>query len=213
MGKLLHIVATPRGEDSRTLQVSKAFLASFRKHHPDWLVEEFNVCAGTMPSLTVKVVQGKYVLMAGGEMTGAVKEAWRDVEQYIRQFLSADLYLVSTPMWNFSIPYFLKQYIDIIVQPRYLFRYTEKGPEGLVKNKKMVVITSRGGDYGPASPFHAYDMQEPYLRTVFGFVGLTDITFIYAQPMDAMGVEIQKKKLEEAEKEAEKIALTVLEKV
>ena len=100
-------------------------------------------------------------------------------------------------MWNFNIPYRLKQYIDIILQPNYLFKYTASGPEGLVKNKKMFVITSRGGDYSTDS-FRKYDLQEPYIRTVFSFAGITDITFINTQPMDAMGLEIRNQKIEEA---------------
>lgn len=110
-------------------------------------------------------------------------------------------------MWNFGIPYSLKHYIDIILQPKYLFKYTDKGPEGLVKNKKAVIISSRGGDYSAESPFHAYDLQEPYLRIVFGFIGINDITFINAQPMDAFGPEVQNKKIEEAKNTAMKVEL------
>ena len=78
-----------------------------------------------------------------------------------------------------------------------------------MKNRKLVIITSRGGDYGPESPFHAFDYQEPYLRSILGFVGITDITFINAQPMDALGPDVQARKIEEAvvlaRKAAEKI--------
>jgi FMN-dependent NADH-azoreductase len=108
-------------------------------------------------------------------------------------------------MWNFSIPYRLKHYIDVIVQPRYLFRYTPEGVEGLVKGKKMVVIASRGGEY-TTDDTRPFDLQEPYLRTIFGFVGLKDITFIVAQPMDAGGPEVQKKKIEEAQTRAGEMA-------
>ncbi|HAZ09910.1 MAG TPA: ACP phosphodiesterase, partial [Candidatus Omnitrophica bacterium] len=116
------------------------------------------------------------------------------------------------PMWNFSIPYYLKHYIDVILQPKYLFRYTEKGAEGLVKNKRMVVITSRGGDYSPESPGHAYDYQEPYIRAVFGLTGITDITFINAQPMGALGPDTQKEKIKEAQEIARKFGETFFNK-
>ena len=198
MKKLLHIIATPRAQDSRTLKVTEAFLESFRKKYPDCAIDELNVTAEALPSLTVEVVSGKYVLLSGGELTEKLKAAWRDVERHINRFLSADAYLISTPMWNFSIPYPLKQYIDVIVQPKYLFSYTDKGVEGLVKNKKMAVIATRGGDYSLESPFHSYDFQEPYLRAIFGFVGITDITFIIAQPMDALGHQVQEEKIEAA---------------
>jgi FMN-dependent NADH-azoreductase len=206
MKKLLHIIASPRAEESRTLKVSKAFLASFKEKHRDCQVRELNLFEEKLPDLTVKQIDGKYVLLGGKDLSEELKESWKGIVAYIEKFLSADTYLISTPMWNFNIPYVLKHYIDIIIQPKYLFQYTEKGPEGLAKNKKMVVITSRGGDYGPDSAFNAYDFQEPYLRGIFGLVGIEDITFINAQPMDAMGPEVQNQKIAEAQKQAGELA-------
>jgi len=206
MKKLLHIIATPRGEESRTLQVAESFLRVFTEKHSDWVVDELDLPKEQLPSLTVKRVDGKYVLLGGKDLYGELKEAWQEIIAHIERFMSADAYLISTPMWNFSIPYTLKHYIDIILQPKYLFRYTPSGVEGLVKNKKMTVIISRGGDYSQDSPVHNFDFQEPYLRTVFGFVGITDISFIIAQPMDALGPQVQVKKIEEAKSIARKIA-------
>ncbi|UCB56845.1 MAG: NAD(P)H-dependent oxidoreductase [Candidatus Omnitrophota bacterium] len=206
MKKLLHIIATCRGKESRTLKVSDAFIKAFKLKHPECNIDELNLFDAKLPELTVKKLDGKYVLLGGGELAGELKEAWKDIEAHIERFLAADIYLISTPMWNFNIPYILKHYIDIIVQPKYLFRYTQKGPEGLAKNKKMIVITSRGGDYSENSPFHAYDLQEPYLRTIFGFTGITDITFVIAQPMDALGPEVAAQKIKEAEGRAVKVA-------
>jgi len=78
----------------------------------------------------------------------------------------------------------LKYYIDAIVQPGYLFKYNDAGqPEGMVKDRKMICITSRGGDYS-AEPLKSFDFVEPYLRTIFGFIGLTDLHFFNLQPMD-----------------------------
>jgi FMN-dependent NADH-azoreductase len=196
MKKLLHIIATPRGNDSGTLKVSRAFLAEFSKKYPSCIIDELNVATAKLPELAVEEVSGKYMLLSGKELSGRLKEAWKKIEAEIARFLSADAYLVSTPMWNFSIPYTLKHYIDVIVQPKYLFRYTASGVEGLAKNKKMVVAASRGGDYSPGSPGQTNDFQEPYLRTVFGFVGITDITFLIAQPMNT-GPELAEKKLQE----------------
>ena len=123
--------------------------------------------------------------MAGRPIDKRHTESWKQIELLIQHFLSAEIYLISTPMWNFSIPYALKYYIDSIVQPGYLYKYNEKGqPVGLTLGKRMICVTSRGGDYSAQSPFHAYDFQEPYLRAIFGFVGITDMHFINAQPMD-----------------------------
>lgn len=205
MKKLLHVIATPRGKESRTLQVSKTFLEAFRQKHSDWAIEELNLFKEELPELTAKRVDGKYILLSGKDLSGEFKEAWQKIVEAIERFSSADVYLISTPMWNFGIPYVLKHYIDMIVQPKYLFRYTPNGAEGLLKNKKMIVITSRGGDYS-SSEAQRYDLQEPYLRTVFGFAGITNMTFINAQPMDAMGPEICRKKIEEAKKTAGDVA-------
>jgi len=197
MKKLLHIIATPRGNESSTLKVSQAFLEEFSKKYPGCVIDELNVATVKLPELAMEEVSGKYMLLSGKELSGKPKEAWKKIEAEIARFLAADAFLVSTPMWNFSIPYTLKHYIDVIVQPKYLFRYTASGVEGLAQNKKMVVAASRGGDYGPGSPSQASDLQEPYLRTVFGFAGITDITFLIAQPMN-MGPELAEKKLQEA---------------
>lgn len=205
MKKLLHIIATPRGAESRTLKVTETFLEAFKLKHPDYQIEELNLFKAKLPELTVKRVDGKYILLSGKELSGDSKEAWKEIISEIERFLSADTYLISTPMWNFGIPYPLKHYIDIILQPKYLFQYTASGPEGLVKNKKMAVITTRGGDYTSAD-FRKFDLQEPYLRTIFGLSGITDIVFINAQPMDAMGPEIRDKKIKEAQAQAKKIA-------
>jgi len=204
MKKLLHIVASPREDDSRTLQVAEAFLHQFLAKHRDWVVDELDLWKEPLPPMTMKRVDGKYVLLGGKDLFGEFKEAWDEIIQHIDRFKSADLYLLSTPMWNFSIPYMLKQYIDIIVQPKYLFRYTPQGVEGLVQNKKMIVCTSRGGEY-TSDTMRPFDFQEPYLRTVFGFVGIKEMTFINAQPMD-LGKDIQQKRIEEAMGSAREVA-------
>jgi FMN-dependent NADH-azoreductase len=204
MKKLLHIIATPRGKESRTLKVTEAFLESFRRSRPDWVVENLDLSKENLPSLTLKRVDGKYALLSGEDLYGDLKESWEEIVRHIERFLSADAYLISAPMWNFGIPYTLKHYIDVILPPKYLFRYTEKGPEGLVKNKKMIVITSRGGDYSTGQ-MKAYDFEEPYLRTAFGFTGISDITFISAQPMD-MGPELREQKIREAQNKARQAA-------
>ncbi len=204
MGKLLHIIASPREEESRTLQVSEVFLSAFKERHPDWVIDELNLMKEEIPALSMKRVDGKYVLLEGKDLFGDLKESWEDILAHINRFLSADVYVISTPMWNFHIPYMLKHYIDVIVQPKYLFQYTEKGIEGLVKNKKMVVVTSRGGQYS-SKERQAMNFQEPYLLAVFGFIGIEDITFIKAEPMDK-GLEIQKQKLQEAKEMAKQLA-------
>ena len=196
MKRLLHIIATPRGDESRTLEISMVFLDAFKKNHPSWIIDELNLANEELPNLSQKSVSGKYVLLEGKNLFGSLRETWAEIVQHIERFKTADRFLISTPMWNFSIPYLLKHYIDLIIQPRYLFHYADGKPEGLVKGKDMIIITTRGGQYDYKQEF---DFQEPYLRTIFGFVGITDITFVNAEGMD-MGEEIRNTALTEAKK-------------
>lgn len=204
MKKLLHIIATPRGEESRTLRVTGAFLEVFKNSHRDWVIEELNLWKEQLPSLAQRTSAGRYTLLEGKDLFGDLKETWDEIIAHIDRFLSADAYLITTPMWNFSIPYVLKQYIDILVQPEYSFRYTADGIEGFARGRKMVIITSRGGEY--VSPqTHDLDLQEPYLRVIFGFIGITDITFIIAQPTD-LGEQRRLRTMEEAQTRARETA-------
>lgn len=183
--KLLHIVSTPRGHESNSMRVSNALVEELYLKYPDLSVIVLDLFKADLPSVAGENIESKYKLMTGQQLDDHHKESWKQIETNIARFLEADIYLVTVPMWNFGIPYALKYYIDAIVQPGYLFRYNELGiPEGLVKGRRMICVTSRGGDYSADTPMHALDFVEPYLRTIFNFVGITDITFINAQPMD-----------------------------
>ncbi|HBL17845.1 MAG TPA: ACP phosphodiesterase [Elusimicrobia bacterium] len=198
MARLLHMIAAPRGMESRTLKASHTYVERFQKTYPGSTVDALNLFQEKLPAIDGGITPAKYALMAGGMVPDELKSRWAVVERHIGRFLSADAYLLSTPMWNFSIPYPLKQYLDVIVQPGYLFRYGPKGVEGLVKGKSMVVVTSRGGEYFPGTPTAGFDQQEPYLRTIFGFVGITDIRFVHAQGMDMAGPVGRENKLNKA---------------
>ena len=202
--KLLHINASPRGEKSNTERVAAAFLASLKEHHAHAQVDTVDLYRDDLPAIAGDNIEAKYTLMVGRPISKDHAESWAQIERAIEHFLSADAYLLATPMWNFSIPYALKYYIDCIVQPGYVFRYNEIGQAvPMVHGKKMIVVSSRGGDYSPGSPMNTFDYQEPYLRAIFGFIGVTDIEFITAQPMDitpeirekALGVAIDHAKM------------------
>lgn len=183
--RLLHIISTPRNHESNTLRVSNALVEELYKKYEDLTVKVLDLFKVDLPAVAGDNIENKYKLMTGQMLDNHHKSSWDAIEATIDRFLDADIYLLTVPMWNFSIPYALKYYIDAIVQPGYLFRYDEHGnPEGLVRGKKMIIVTSRGGDYSPDSPLRSFDFVESYLHTIFNFVGITDIYFINAQPMD-----------------------------
>jgi FMN-dependent NADH-azoreductase len=194
--KLLHVIASPRGKDSRTLRLSNAVMDRIAEEVSGIVVDTVDLFGSPLPRFGAVEGEIKYSLMRGQPVDKGLAD-WAPIEQHIRRFLRADVVVISTPMWNFGVPYVLKQYIDVIFQPGYLFQYTEKGPQGLAKGKKLIVVSTRGGDYGPDSPYKAMDQLEPYLRTVFGFAGIADMTFVSAQPMDAGGPKAAEEKLQE----------------
>ena len=182
--RVLHIVATPRGLASNTARLSGVLIEELLEKHPGLSIQTLDLFTASLPAIAGSNIESKYTLMTGQNLDDAGAQSWRQIEATIAQFLEADAYILTTPMWNLSIPYALKYYIDCIVQPGYLFRYDEMGRTvGMVQGKKMICVTSSGGDYSN-EPLLSYDFVEPYLRTIFGFVGLTDIHFLKVQPMD-----------------------------
>ena len=111
----------------------------------------------------------------------------------IAELQAADVLVLGVPMYNFGVPAQLKNWIDAIARAGVTFRYTDKGPEGLLKGKKVYVALTRGGKYRDTPA----DTQVPYLKTVLGFLGLTDIHFVYAEGVN-MGPDAEKKALDTA---------------
>ena len=189
--RLLHVIATPRGLASNTARVSSCLLEAIRDVEDDLEVTTLDLFRADLPSVAGRNIESKYRLMTGQAIDDAARESWAQIERTIEQFMAADVYLFTVPMWNLGIPYVLKYYIDAIVQPGYLFRYTEDGQvEGLVKDKKMLLVVSSGSEY-TTQPMASYNFVESYLRAIFGFVGLTDVHVFHANGMD-MGPELKK---------------------
>jgi FMN-dependent NADH-azoreductase len=189
--RLLHVIATPRGLASNTARVSSCLLEALRDEDDELEVTTLDLFRADLPSVAGKNIESKYRLMTGQAIDEAAQDSWHQIERTIEQFMSADMYLFTVPMWNLGIPYVLKYYIDAIVQPGYLFRYTPDGQvEGLVNKKTMFLVISSGSDY-TTQPLASYNFVESYLRAIFGFVGLTDVRVFHANGMD-MGPEMKK---------------------
>jgi FMN-dependent NADH-azoreductase len=193
MAKLMHIQASPRHERSKSTQVANAFLESYRQSHPNDVVETFNIFEEELPSFDGLKVQAKYTILHGKEHTPEQRAAWDAVEEVISHFKTGDKYVLSLPMWNFGIPYRLKQYIDILIQPGYTFNAGKNGYEGLIKNKPIAVVYARGGSYPEGTPQESFDMQKKYIELVLGFMGFQDIYSIVVEPtLQGNPNEIQK---------------------
>ncbi|HEY9069271.1 MAG TPA: NAD(P)H-dependent oxidoreductase [Candidatus Ozemobacteraceae bacterium] len=206
MNRLLHIIASPRGEASRTLALARVFLEKYARSCPHGIVDELDLYREALPELAGEGVGGKYLLMAGRSIPPEMKPVWKTIENQVNRFVAADGILLSVPMWNFGIPYKLKQYFDVICQPRYLFRYTDIGPVGMCRGKKAFLLSTRGNDYSESSPLKSVDFVTPYIKHLLGFIGIADVTVITAEPMDT-GEEGQRQKLQAAIKRIEELPL------
>lgn len=164
--KLLHIDSAATGAGSVTRELTAAIVARWEDAVPGLSVTYRDLDAEPLPHLT------------GPVLTRADTTAAEASEQTLQQFLDSDVIVIGAPMYNFSVPSTLKAWIDRVAVAGRTFRYTENGPEGLAKGKRMVIASGRGGMYGDNSPA---DFQEAYLRQVFGFLGVADIEFIRAE--------------------------------
>jgi len=121
------------------------------------------------------------------------------------EFLAADVIVIGAPMYNFGIPSQLKAWIDRLAVTGKTFTYTPQGPKGLAGGKTVIVASSRGGYYGAGTPLAMIDHQENYLKSTFGFLGITDIRFVRAEGVN-ISMEAKQQAIAAAEQEARKAA-------
>lgn len=178
MKNLLLVTSSLLGEDSKSTKIATEFVTAWKAANgPARLVHRD--LAGTVPHLT-----GEHLaawMTAHQERSERQRVLVKESDPLIEEVEAADVIVIAAPMYNFSIPSTLKAWIDHITRVGRTFHYTANGPEGLLKNKKVFVIAARGGIYTGDSPAKGYDFQEPYLRAILGFNGLTDVTFIHVE--------------------------------
>jgi FMN-dependent NADH-azoreductase len=191
MSTVLYIKASPRIGRSHSLAVADAFLEAYRESNPGDIVDILDLFAADLPPFDGLLVNAKYNILHGKSHPPEEAAAWRQVEDIINRFKAADKYLLATPMWNFTLPYRLKQYIDILVQPTYTFSYSpEEGYKGLVTGKPIFISYARGGEYLSGTPAEAFDFQTRYLEFILGFIGFTDIRRVIVEPTLEGGPEM-----------------------
>ena len=136
--------------------------------------------------------------------------AWTAVQKVIAKFKSADKYVFAIPMWNFGIPYRLKHYLDLVVQPTYTFAFDpQKGYQGLMESKPVLAIYARGGVYEEGAPAEAMDFQKRYMDALFGFLGFAEPKSIFVEPTIHEGPEAATKMKKDCIKQARELARSV----
>jgi FMN-dependent NADH-azoreductase len=185
MANVLHIDSSVRSTGSLTRQLGGEFIAKLVAANPATTVVTRDLASTPVPHLTEQML-GAYFTPAeqrNAEQAFTIKTS----DTLVDELLAADTIVIGAPMYNFSVTSGLKAWIDHVARAGRTFKYGANGPEGLVTGKKVIVFVATGGAYseGPAA---AYDHTTTYLRSVLGFLGMTDVTFVVAEGV-AMGEE------------------------
>jgi FMN-dependent NADH-azoreductase len=182
MPKLFHLNCSPR-TDSESDAGARVFLDRFRKARPDWDIDVMNLWRDHLPEFDGYVLEAKYARMNGRAFTDSQRDAFAVAERIAVRLALADRVLISTPMWNFSIPYKLKQWFDVIVQPGLTFRFDPAtGYQPLLKDRPTIVIIASGGDFVTGMNRGRTDMATPYLREALRFIGVSNVRFVPIGP-------------------------------
>lgn len=183
MNKLLVVNSSPGLSDSHIRVLIDTFTRQFATKIPAAEIIERDLGEHPVPHLDEATIEAFFT--AGDKLSHKQKDLLALSDALIAEIKAADVILIGSPMYNYSIPSGLKAWIDQVVRAGHTFRFTAEGPHGLLSGKKLVVITARGGDYS-MPPMCQLDYQEPYLRDIFAMIGLTDTDFIHCQGV-AMG--------------------------
>ena len=183
MANILVLNSSVLGEGSASKILVEDAVKRLLKANPGTSAIHRDLGTEPIPHLTTANVAG----VRGVPTTNAELAARHLSDELIAELRSADTIVIGAPMYNFSISTGLRAWFDYVLRAGETFSYSEAGPQGLLTGKRVIVIELRGGLYSEG-PAKAIDFQEPYLRTLLGFIGLSDVTFIHAEKI-AFGVD------------------------
>ena len=184
MTQVLIVDSAATGDASVSRKLTRSAAEALRRRNPSIRIVSRDVGIDPIPHLTERTVPAIRAGLVDSEEAAA---ALALSDALVAELAEADILVIGAPMYNFGMPSTLKAWFDHVLRARLTFRYTEAGPEGLMTGKKAIVVETRAGLYseGPAA---AMDSQEPHIRTLLGFMGIDDVTFVRAEKL-AFGPE------------------------
>ncbi len=197
MSNILVVNSSPNPDTSVSRALATQFVEGWLDDLPDTTITYRDVGLDVLPHVDQDMVAAYFT--PPENRTQEQDQALELSDAMVAEVETADVIVIGSPMYNFGITSGLKAWFDHLARVGRTFDYTENGPVGALGGRRVFVVTARGGSYQVGSPAAAMDMQEPYLRTVLGFLGIEDVTFIHAEGMsggtagkDAAEAEIQK---------------------
>jgi FMN-dependent NADH-azoreductase len=186
MKKILHIISSPRGAASLSIKLGNAIVEKLQTAYPGSTVTERNLANKPFPHLEEAHITSFFT--PAESRTPENVAALKHSDDAIKEIQDADVIVIGAPVYNFIIPSALKTWIDHIVRAGVTFKYNANGPEGLITGKKVYIAISSGAIYSDG-PMQAVDHIPPYLKSILGFIGLTDITFVRVEGASIPGVQ------------------------
>ncbi|GED27741.1 FMN-dependent NADH-azoreductase 3 [Brevibacillus agri] len=181
MSKVLFIKANDRPvEQAVSVKLYEAFVQSYKENHPNDEIAELDLFAENLPYYGNDLLTAMFKAGRGMELTAEEKKGAELVNKYLNQFADADKVMIAFPMWNFTVPAVLHTYVDYLSQAGKTFKYTAEGPVGLMGDKKVALLSARGGVYSEG-PMAEIELANRYVRTVLGFWGISNITEVIVE--------------------------------
>jgi FMN-dependent NADH-azoreductase len=177
MSQVLVLTSSALGDASVSNQLVQAIVAKLRRRDPDLRVTRRDLGSSPIPHLTPDSAS---ILLGTAPANAGQAAALALSDELVAELKAADTLVIGAPMYNFGIASTLKAWFDHVLRGGVTFRYGETGPVGLLLGKRAIVIESRGGMYSEG-PAREMDAQEPHLRVLLNFIGITDVTFVRAE--------------------------------
>ncbi|MDC9593011.1 FMN-dependent NADH-azoreductase [Xenorhabdus sp. IM139775] len=182
MSKVLVLKSSILAQYSQSSKLADYFIETWLAGHSESSITTRDLAENPVPVLDGELVSA--LRPSDAALTEHQKTVLALSDELVSELKTHDVIVITAPMYNFTIPTQLKTYFDLIARAGVTFQYTEKGPEGLLKGKRAVILTSRGGIHKNSQT----DVMTPYLRTFLGFIGITDVEFVFAEGL-ALGAE------------------------
>ena len=183
MSRLLYVNSSPRNDRSYSSSAAAAFLEAYRAANPEDEIEKLDLWTVELPRFAGETLAAKYATMRKLNFTAEQEASWSAVLSVIDHFTSFDKMVFSIPMWNFNVPYVLKHYIDILVQPSVTYGIDAQGKlGGFIRGKKAICICAAGSLYDEAAPLAPGDFLRPYLKWIFRWIGIDDLQIELVSP-------------------------------
>ncbi|MBJ7309155.1 FMN-dependent NADH-azoreductase [Rugamonas sp. CCM 8940] len=208
MTTLLHIACSPRQERSASREVALAYIDAYQEAHPGAQVSTLDLWDGALPEFDQHAMAAKYAGLNGVALSPQQESAWATLRALAARMHQADVLVLSVPLWNFSIPYKLKQFIDLVSQKDILFSFDPaSGLSGLLRDKRAVVVYARGLDFSADSgtPAREFDFQKPYVEAWLRFVGVERVQALVVEKT-LMGSEVDAAARDAAKAQARQLA-------